>query len=475
MPRNPTEIVDEPVPVSTPGGASEAGESRLEWFARTFGNLVPDATSASVVLLVLVAIAALAAGNAPAAVADAYYRGLWMLLPFTMQMTLILVLSTVLSATPVFRRGVSRLADVPRSPAGVVALAVGACAALSYVYWGLGMALAPLIAVHFSDAAERRGRPVDFPFLLAAVGASVAVWQFGLSSTAALQMATPGNFLESSVGILPLRSTIWSPPALIITLLFPVGVVLLTLALMPSRRRLVSQYPGAHSLVTAPDAVVPERPAGENPAGFAAWAERSPLIAVTIAASLAAWLYQHFVARGLGLDLNAMNTILLALAFLLHRNVASFSRALQASVMVCWPILVLYHLYGGVAGLLQFTSVGEWFAGLFASMSSPHTFPLFTAMGSSVLAIFIPSSGGQWVIQGFITAKTAAAVGATAQQGLLAVGVGDHMGNFLSPFWAVIVAGMARVDFRTFFGYGVIFAALWFVLGVGVLTAMTAF
>ena len=55
--------------------------------------------SASVILLLIVAGTALAFGNTFAALADAHYRGLWMLLPFTMQMTLILVLSTVVSGT----------------------------------------------------------------------------------------------------------------------------------------------------------------------------------------------------------------------------------------------------------------------------------------------------------------------------------------------------------------------------------------
>ena len=77
---------------------------RVSRFAQGLGTLVPDATSASVILLLIVAAAALAFGNTFTAIADAYYRGLWMLLPFTMQMTLILVLSTVVSGTPLFRR-----------------------------------------------------------------------------------------------------------------------------------------------------------------------------------------------------------------------------------------------------------------------------------------------------------------------------------------------------------------------------------
>ena len=447
-----------------------AQATRLERFSHALGNLVPDATSASVVLLAVVSLAALATGNTGASVVDAYYRGLWMLLPFTMQMTLILVLSSVVSATPLFRRAVIRLAGAPRSVAQVVVLAVSLGAVLSYAYWGLGVALGPLIAVHFAASAERKGLAVDFPFLLAAVSASGAVWQFGLSSSPALLMATPGHFLEATVGVMSLRSTIWSLPAVLIVTAFPVGVALLTLMLMPKAPRPLSAFPEANALVTAPDASLPPLHPDEEPAGFAAWMENSPFIPAVLGLGFVTWLYHHFVTKGLGLDLNAMNTILLLLAFLLHRNVASFSKAIQGAVQVCWPILVLYHLYGGVAGLLQFTTVGEGFAGIFAALSTPLTFPVLTALGSSMLAVFIPSSGGQWVVQGFVTAKAAAAVGTTAQHGLLAVGIGDHMGNFLSPFWVVVIAGIARVDFRTFFGYGVVFSVLWFALGVGILT-----
>jgi short-chain fatty acids transporter len=393
-----------------------------------------------------------------------------MLLPFTMQMTLILVLSSVVSTTPLFRTAVIALADLPKTLTQVVALALAHGAALSYLYWGLGLALAPLIAIHFSAAAERKKIPVDFPFLLAAVWAANAVWQFGLSSSAALMMATPGHFLESTVGVMSLRSTIWSSPAVIMSATFPIALTVLTLILMPRLPRALSSFPEAEAVADASDPAAADGAPDPEPAGFAARLEKSPLIPALLSLALFAWLHHHFVVKGLGLDLNAMNTMLLMAAFLLHRNVAGFSRAIQGAVQVCWPILVLYHLYGGVAGLLQYTTVGERFAGLFANVSTPLTFPLLTAMASSIVSVFVPSSGGQWVVQGYVTSKAAVAIGSTAQRGLLAVGVGDHMGNFLSPFWPVLVAGMARVDFRTFFGYGVVFSALWFVLGVVIFT-----
>jgi short-chain fatty acids transporter len=150
--------------------------------------------------------------------------------------------------------------------------------------------------------------------------------------------------------------------------------------------------------------------------------------------------------------------------------VSRFTRALERAVTAGWPVIVLYHLYAGVAGLIQHTSLGVELAGLVARVSSPLTFPLLTAASGTLFSLFIPSSGGQWAIQGFVTSEAAREVGVSVQRGLLSLGIGDHMGNLASPFWYLVVAGIAGVDFRSFYGYGLAYAALWFVLGTLVFT-----
>ena len=190
-----------------------------EWiasFARRAGDYVPDAAASSVIMLFVLVGTSLALGDSFLANVDAYYRGLWMLLPFSMQMTLVLVLSSVLSMTDAFRRAVRRMADLPQTVTQVIALAVLVNSVLSYLYWGLSLAMGPLIAVYFAEAAERKGLRVDFPFLVATVFAAGSVWQYGLSSSAALLMATPGHFLEKQTGIMALGTTIGSLPALMV-------------------------------------------------------------------------------------------------------------------------------------------------------------------------------------------------------------------------------------------------------------------
>jgi short-chain fatty acids transporter len=150
--------------------------------------------------------------------------------------------------------------------------------------------------------------------------------------------------------------------------------------------------------------------------------------------------------------------------------VKRFAAALEQGAGKSWAVIVLYHLYAGVAGLIQYTAVGDKVVRLAASICTKSTFPLITAAAGALFACFIPSSGGQWAVQGFVTVKTAMAVGVSVQRGILALGVGDHVGNFITPFWYVVIAGIARVDFRCFFGYGVVFGVIWFVIGVVVFT-----
>lgn len=433
-------------------------------FARAMGRMVPDAITAAIIFMLVLAGMALALGNAPAKVLDAYSQGLWSLLAFTMQMTLIITLSSALGATPFFRKMILALSRMPRTTTQMVGLAVLIIAVASYFYWGLGLALIPQVSIHFAREAERKGIKLDFLFLLATVWGAHACWQYGLSSSAALLMATPGHFLVETTGVVPLSTTIWAPASILMEIVYMILVVAVGRLLMPKTCRPLSHFPDAHRLAEE------EAVCASAPQNFSERMERSSWVLAILWLALLGWLYNHFFVKRLSLDINALNTILLFLCLLLHRNIYRFTEALKRAVLSAWPVIVMYHLYAGVAGLIQHTSLGEFLAGMIATVSTPYTFPIIAAISGTLVAIFVPSSGGQWVIQGFVTSKAAEAIGLSVQRGLLALSVGDHMGNLISPFWYVVVAGITRVDFREFYGYGLIYAVLWFVLGVIVFT-----
>jgi short-chain fatty acids transporter len=438
-------------------------ESAIDRLARVMEHLVPDAITTAIVLMLAVFGLSLLLGATVGTTMDAYYRGLWSLLAFTMQMTLILVLSLILGATPIFRNTIASLARCPQTRAQVIILAVLCGGTVAYLNWGLSIALSPVIAIHFARESERKGIPIDFLFLLATLAGAGSIWQFGFSGSAPLLMATPGHFLEKTTGLMPLTTTIWSPAAIILVVAFTIATMIVGCLLMPKQVRPLSAFPGAVRTVDeAGDAEAPS----PVPQSFAQRLEHSRIVMAPLALMLGAWLYYHFFVRNLSLDINSVNTIVLLLGVLLHGTVFRFTRALQAAVGRAWPIVLMYHLYAGVAGLIQFTPVGEFLVTIFNPILTQYTYPLLTALISTAVAIFIPTSGGQWLIQGFVTVQTAALVDVTPQRGLLALSVGDHMGNLITPFWALVGASIAQIDFRQYFGYRLIFAGLWFVMGV---------
>ena len=454
---------------TVPSSRPQTNRDWVDTLATVMERVVPDAITTSIILLVLLFGLSLTLGTGLTATMDAYYRGLWMLLQFTMQMTLILVLSLILGATPTFKNAIIRLSRLPRTQAQVMTLAVLCGGFVAYLNWGLSIALAPVIAIHFATQAERKGIPIDFLWLMSVLAGGGAIWQFGFSGSAPLLMATPGNFLEQQAGVMPLSTTIWSPAAMILVPSFIAAVVFVGVMFMPKVARPVSEFPQAAKVVDD------ERPADaeEPPKGsltFAQRLEHNPIVIVPLALALAGWLYHHFFVRNLSLDINSVNTVVLLLGLVLHGNIHSFTKATQRAVALCWPIVVMYHVYAGLAGLIQYTPVGGFLVRIFDPVLTAYTYPLLIALISTAVAIFIPTSGGQWAIQGAVTVEAAELVGVSAQRGLLALSVGDHMGNLITPFWAVIGAGIARVDFRLMFGYRLIFAALWFVMGVTAFT-----
>jgi short-chain fatty acids transporter len=440
-----------------------ARPEKMQWVEKLAGvmeRVVPDAITTSIVLMVALVVIALGIGTPLADTVDAYYRGLWNLLAFTMQMTLILVLSLILGATPFFKKIIITLSRIPKTIPQVVAGAVLTSGAIAYMNWGLAIALGPLVAIHFCRQAEAKGLKIDFLFMLATLAGAGAIWQFGFSGSAPLLMATPGHFLEKTTGIMPLSTTIWAPATIILVVTFLIACMIAGVVFMPKKVRPVSEFAAAEASVVEQ---VDEKPTGPQTAAM--WMEHSKLVVIPLIIMLGAWLYTHFVTKGLSLDINSMNTIVLTLGVIMHRNIFRFTRALKEAVGLAWPIVLLYHLYAGVAGLIQFTPVGDYLIAIFNPILTPYTFPILIVIISAVISFFIPTSGGQWLIQGYVTVQAAESVGASAQRGLLALSVGDHMGNLLTPFWAIVGASIARVDFRLMFGYRLIFAAIWFVMG----------
>src|SRR5262249_12173385 len=175
-----------PLMTAEPGLVARAALALTDWAERW----IPDAFIFALLATFLVLIAAITATPSTLPqVVDAWGSGFWELIPFTLQMSLIIITGHVLATSPPMGRVIRTIASWPRTPRGAVALVTALTLAASWLNWGFSLVFGAVLAIEVA----RRVHDVDYRALASAsvVGLG-SIWAQGLSGSAALQMATPG-------------------------------------------------------------------------------------------------------------------------------------------------------------------------------------------------------------------------------------------------------------------------------------------
>ena len=226
----------------------------LERVALRFTDLserwLPDAFIFALLATVVVVIAGLTAGGAsPSGIAMAWGKGFWSLIPFTMQMALIVTTGTVVATAAPVQRFIDRLAGIPQSNRSAVVFVAVIAMVTSWFNWGFSLVFSAVLA----RAVARRIPSVDYRTLAACSLLGLgSVWAQGLSGSAALQMATPGMLPEGirevvangggagvvvPDGIIPLTHTIFLWQSLVSVVVEIVVVAVLIAFIVPTGSR----------------------------------------------------------------------------------------------------------------------------------------------------------------------------------------------------------------------------------------------
>src|ERR1700681_3880612 len=116
---------------------------------------VPDAFVFALLatLIVIVAGVALTPSSLPQVI-DAWGRGFWELIPFTLQMALIIITGHVLATSPPIGRVIRTIASWPRTPRGAVALVTFFTLAASWFNWGFSLVFGAVLAIEVGRRVE---------------------------------------------------------------------------------------------------------------------------------------------------------------------------------------------------------------------------------------------------------------------------------------------------------------------------------
>ena len=440
------------------------------FFVRVFENLVPDPYVLAVLLTLVTAALAFvfAPHRTPAIVAAAWYKGIFSIFEFALQMILILVTGYALANSAPVRRALERLAALATTPvkAGTVTFLVSAIAC--WLNWGFGLVVAGLLARHIA----RRIR-VDFGWLVAAAYSGFLIWASGLSSSIALAQATPGsklNVVQQLTGtVLPFSSTIFAPFNIVPVLALLVILPFVFRAMRPHDDDVVT---GDVSALASQDAqTAAAQTGGARPGTIASALENAWILNVVLAAAGGAYLIASWFSNGFSLDITSVIFIFLLLGLLFHWTPLRYVRAINDAARITGPLLVQYPLYGGIMGIMTATGLAGVIASGFATFATSSTLPFWSYVSSVIISLFVPSGGGHWAVQGPFAVPAALKLHASLPATAMGVAIGEEVANMIQPFWALPVLAIAGVSLRRVMAFtAIVFFVAFVVFGAALLT-----
>jgi short-chain fatty acids transporter len=473
-----SKIGEVPSPADRPGAVARTALALTAWTEKW----VPDAFVFALLGTLIVIVAALTlTPSTPLQVVDGWGRGFWELIPFTLQMALIIITGHVLATSYPMQVVIRTIARWPSTPKGAVALVAFVAMVTSWFNWGFSLIFSAVLA----REVARRVAGVDYRALAAASFMGIgSVWAQGLSGSAALQMASPGA-LQPQIrdivaaggvvpnGIISFRHTIFLWQSLV-SVIVEIGIVtfVMWLATPPAGRGRTAQDLGialGEEEIGQPPAVVDRTP-GQ-------WLEHSPILSYMVVVLGGIYLIRYFVQAPEPLSaitLNIVNLALLLLGFLAHKTPARLMYAVQVATPSTWGVILQFPFYAGIAGIITATHLNERLADAFVGISSPLTFPAVVAMYSAVLGVFVPSGGSKWVIEAPYVMAAAHDLKVHLGWVVASYDLGEAIANLVQPFWMLPILGLFGLRARDVMGYTFVVALVLVPVVLVLVTALGA-
>ena len=425
---------------------------------------IPDAYVFAAAAVVLVGAVALILGSGPVTTAKAFGDGFWGLIPFTMQMTFIIIGGYVVASSPAVGRLIGLLASVPRSGRAAVCWVALISVSVSLIQWGLSIILSSLLV---RSLAQRRDLRMDYRAAAAAASMGMgSVWALGLSSSAAQLQANPASMPPAILpitGVIPFTETIFLWQSVLLTAVLV--LVTVSIAWLTAPRDSIAQTARDLGIETESPSVQSTAVSLKSRSRPGEWLEYSPLLNIVIALMGAIWLVQEFAAKGAAgalASLNTYNFMFLMLGLLLCWRPRVFLDTVSKSLPGVAGVLIQFPFYGGIASIITSApgtdgnSISQHLAHFFAAASSHDTFPVLMGVYSAVLGFFLPSGGGKWVVEVPYVMQAANTLHVHLGWAVQVYNAAEALPNLINPFWMIPLLGILRLKAREVVGFTVV-------------------
>ena len=387
-------------------------------------------------------------------------KGIWNndLLVFAYQMILILVLGHILVLSSPINYLILKIVKYANTTKRAVTIVSFSVMIVAFFNWGLGLIFGAILARKIGDYCCEKNIKINYPLIGASGYVGLMVWHSGISGSAPIKAAEDNHLINLMSSRIDSSSFLDIPTSLnfdltvlssanLITFISLLIVIPLTFFLIAKNTKSIDYDLQNLKFETSSNSNS-EKDKLENSRVFSLF---FGLILIT------AFFYQYWNnILSFKITPNSLNFFMLALSILLHNNIKSFLSALNESIKGASGILIQFPLYFGIMGIMKETGLIIYISDFFISISNEITLPIFTFFSAAIINVFVPSGGGQWVIQGPVVIAAATELNVPIQKVVMALAYGDQLTNMLQPFWALPLLAITKLKAKEILPYTLI-------------------
>lgn len=425
-----------------------------DWSEKWF----PDSYIFALLGVIIVSVAALGIGAPIHDVATSFGNGFWSLIPFTLQMTMLIIVGYVVSVSKPVKYLIQKMARIPNSGRGAIVLVATVSLLISLVNWAVSTILTALLVIAL---AKRKELNMDYRAAAAAAIIGMgATWALGISSSAAQLQANKTSLPESIynlTGVIPFTETIFLWQSIAMTIILVIVSIAIAYWSAPKGNNVKT--------IDSFDVQFEEGKSHEEKSNRPGdWLENSPILTIIVVALGLIWMFFEFSKSNPIIAISSLNTynfVFLMLGLALHGTPRNFLNAVSKAVPAVSGILIQFPLYGSIAFIMtqalnsQDLSLSHYIAEFFVSIASKETFAIVMGIYSAILGFFVPSGGGKWIIEAPYVMQAANDLKVHLGWSVQIYNAAEALPNLINPFFMLPMLGILKLKAKDVIGFTV--------------------
>lgn len=420
-------------------------------------RFIPDSFVFCIILTLLAFVIGLfVSPDGPMKLVVGWYDGLWTMIAFAFQMSFMVICCGAAAKAPAMEKLLSRIARIPKSPSAAMIVLMVAGYVASLINWAFCTILTPILAMQLS----RNVKGLHFPLMIAAGYSTMILGQtWGPSASVYALVATKGHFLEKSIGLFTQEVTVYNPVNTIMFFVLAVVFILLSIYTRPPQNELIMYEAPEAPAAAAIQASGDEKSLADKMNG-------SRVLMYIVGAAGLAVIIRSFMVKGIlnSLDFNFVIFVFLTLNAFLYNTPVKFVSAFKDTAKAGAEVMLQFPFYGGIMGIMTVSGLGKAIADLLIRIATPDTIYAWSFLSAAVLNTFIPSQGGQWIVQGPILMEAGKALNANLPLIMNAFVHGDEVTNLIQPLYVIPALALVGMKLKEVWGFMAFICMFWIVL-----------